>query len=55
MDRNADREAWLIWYDDADQKPEIFTGDGATVAAAERFRIVRDQWNCHLFRRVAVG
>lgn len=42
-------------YEDADREQEIFVGEGATEAALKRFEQAKTAWNCHLFRRVAVG
>lgn len=41
--------AWLILFDDAEVKPEVFTGNGAERAARERFKALSDNWNAHLF------
>lgn len=49
-----DGEAWLILYEDADQKHELFSGCGATDAAHSRFEQLSITWSCHLFRRVAL-
>lgn len=45
-------DAWIIWFEDEDVAPEIFSGHGATEAAGKRFAMVRSNWNCHLFQRV---
>ncbi len=52
VQREEDR-AWLILYDDADERPEVFTGHGAKVAAQKRFDMLRTHWNIHLFERIA--
>jgi hypothetical protein len=38
---------WLIYFEDADGKTEIFT-DEAT--AKKRFKACQLNWNCHLFK-----
>jgi len=48
-----DPVVWLIFYNDAEVKPEIFQGYGATDAAHRRFAQVSIGYNCHLFVRVA--
>lgn len=45
--------AWIIWFEDADRKAEVFTGHGATEAAHRRFEQISLSWNAHLFQRVA--
>ena len=45
--------AWLIYFEDQSEKPEIFSGCGAEVAARERFRVLSFAWNCHLFQKIA--
>lgn len=47
--------AWLIHYDDADARPEIFTGPGAEAGARARFAVALQQWNCQLFEMVDDG
>ena len=42
----------IIWYDDADRKPEVLAGHGARHAAMERFKQISWQWNAHLFVRI---
>lgn len=39
---------WLIYYEDREIAPEIFTDEGA---ARERFASRLANWNCHLFRQ----
>jgi hypothetical protein len=41
---------WLIYFEDQDQKPEIFTSEKA---AKERFLSLLPNWNCHLFMECA--
>jgi hypothetical protein len=45
--------AWLIYFDDRDMPPEIFTGCGAEDAAHKRFKMVSGNWNCTLFQSVS--
>ena len=40
---------YAILFDDADVKPEVFTGDGARDAALARFAALRLNWECYLF------
>lgn len=47
--------AWIIRYEDQDRGDEFYSGAGATEAALKRFDMVSCGYNCHLFRRVAVG
>ncbi len=46
----TDRVDWVILYDDADRKPEMFTSE---VSARATFRERQSAWSCHLFRRAA--
>lgn len=55
MNDDDENDVWLIFFEDADQPPEIFSGEGAKEAARRRFADVRQAWSCHLFRRVARG
>lgn len=43
---------WVVWYEDAQMKPEVFFGEGAEAAARERFRVAEDNWSCHLLARI---
>lgn len=38
---------WLIYFEDAAIKPEIYTEE-----PRERYAALMENWNCHLFRRV---
>jgi len=40
---------WMIVFDDADMKPEVFTDH---FAAQKRFKALANNWSCHLFQRV---
>ena len=40
---------WMIVFEDADMKPEVFTDH---FAAQKRFEMLANNWNCHLFQRV---
>ena len=53
MREPSDEEVWLIWYEDQDRKPELFSGCGATEAAKRRYEQLSITWNCHLFRKVS--
>lgn len=46
-------DAWLVYYEDASQMPEIFAGAGAKEAARNRFEQASSHWTAHLFQRVA--
>jgi hypothetical protein len=37
---------WLIYYEDNQRSPEIFTSEDAAIA---RFEIAKLAWSCHLF------
>lgn len=45
--------AYLIQYDDKERDVEIFARAGARDAALRRFEQVSEQWNAHLFVKVA--
>lgn len=40
---------WMIYFDDADRRPEIFTDEGC---ARKRYEQISVSWNAHLFKRV---
>jgi hypothetical protein len=40
---------WLIHFEDADMKPEIFTSEAV---ARDRFKALQQNWNCTLFQEV---
>ena len=40
---------YIIFFDDQDREPEYFTDEET---AEKRLELVRDNWNCHLFKRV---
>lgn len=40
---------WLIYFEDAGRKPEIFTDEQA---ARNRYEAISVAWNAHLFKRV---
>ncbi len=42
---------WMIVFEDADVKPEIYTDEAAAKAAYDRAQV---QWNCSLFAAVPV-
>jgi hypothetical protein len=46
--------SWLIHFDDADVKPEIFAGPGAEAAARSRCGDLSASWNVTLFREAAM-
>jgi hypothetical protein len=48
-----DEGAYLIQYDDADQSPELFAGCGAKDAAMHRYAQISNNWNAHLFVKIA--
>jgi len=39
---------YAVWYEDAEVKPEFFSGRGSREAATKRFAASRDNWNCYL-------
>jgi hypothetical protein len=45
--------AWLIYFHDADIRPEVFTGEGAEAAARRRFADLRQSWTVDLFQQLA--
>lgn len=48
---------FLIFFEDQDRRPEIFTlGGNAEAAARHRFELVLSRgWNAHLFQRIDDG
>jgi len=44
---------WLIFFLDADMRPEFFFGEGAEQAARERHKQLLLNWNCYLFCEAA--
>lgn len=40
---------WLIFFEDAGMKPEIFMGEGAGKVARQRYEELLVNWNCSLF------
>jgi hypothetical protein len=50
LESEEDRRVFLILFDDYDKRPMIVTGE-ATARAA--FRRVSDNWNAHLFAKIA--
>lgn len=47
----ADPSEWLIYFDDADRRPELFSGKGAATAANRRYVELCNNWSVHLFSR----
>ncbi len=43
---------WIIYFEDADKAPEVFTGEGSGEAARVRFAECQLAWTCHLFASV---
>ena len=43
---------WLIFFEDAERKPEVFGGEDAEAAAREALALYQHTWNCHLFVEV---
>lgn len=43
---------WMVYYEDAAVKPEIFFGEGAEAGARARYKVALDNWSCHLLVRV---
>jgi len=41
-----ERNMWLIYFEDADMRPELFTSEDS---ARARLMACRQNWNCHLF------
>ncbi len=48
----TNRSWWVIYFDDADRKPEVFGGEGAENAAKRRYEQISISWNAHLFVKV---
>jgi hypothetical protein len=45
----AGADYWLIWFEDADRKAEVFSDEAA---ARHRYRNISTSWNAHLFQRI---
>lgn len=45
-----DNPAWLIYFEDRDVPPELYTDEGAEENARARFKVLLQSWSCHLFR-----
>src|SRR5438046_1281737 len=45
----SDQTVWVLFFEDADRRPEFFSGEGAEWAAHERFKQASNSWSCHLF------
>lgn len=43
---------WMVYYEDADARPEVFFGEGAEAAARARYDQAKMNWSCHLLSRV---
>lgn len=43
-------DCWLIYFEDDEMRPEVFTGDGAESAARKRFAALDQAWNVILFK-----
>lgn len=46
-------DAYILFYEDAEKKPEHYSGAGAGEAAWRRYHQAKDNWSCHLFKRIA--
>ena len=44
--------AWILWFEDASARPEVFAGCGAEAAARAAFESARQNWTVRLFREV---
>ncbi len=47
-----DDAVWIVWFEDTDREPVIFSGEGATDAAYAYFNQCQHAWTSHLFKRV---
>lgn len=54
-DQARSEQAYMIVFDDADEKPETFYGLGAQQAALSRWAQISLSWNAHLFRRIGTN
>jgi hypothetical protein len=45
-------DAWMIVFEDADRRPQTFTGEGAEVAAHTTYARLNGNWNMHLFQTI---
>lgn len=43
-------DAWLIYFEDREVPPEIYTGEDAEANARARYAVLLQSWSCHLFR-----
>lgn len=48
----SDDEAYIIWYEDSQKDPIVFTGYGAKEAAVKKFELIGQRWNATLFSKV---
>lgn len=49
QDWNSDTQYWLIYFEDSDIAPEVFTEE---YAARMAFQDRKLTWNCHIFMEV---
>ena len=50
-----DEPAFIVWFDDADLPPCVFSGYGAEDAARTFYELKRQAWTVHLFKEIARG
>lgn len=43
---------WMVYFEDAERKPEIFFGEGAEAAARKSYADHKVAWSCHLLSRI---
>ena len=51
--QGGEEGVWMIYFDDAEVQPEVFTGENARWTAHQRFENISTIYNCHLFQRVS--
>lgn len=44
----SDEGIWVIKFEDPDKPDEVFSGQGSSHAALERYRVCCYSWTCHL-------
>ena len=52
QERTHPNGLWMVYFEDASIKPELFFGEGAEQAARTHYQSAKDAWSCHLLSRV---
>jgi len=46
---------WVVWYEDAEQPPQLYFGAGAEEAARRHYNSALTSWNVHLLAAAPDG